>query len=133
MNAITFSISNNTSVLRVIFFTILSLNIFYSQAYASSSQDLKNATDAACDKIRICLKKQIPKREDVSPKMWTTIDKLVKQSCNSLYKMNDLMSDDKFVTPLTQCYEAMAKQDCEAIKNRHEPQECKKLQEISKL
>lgn len=108
---------------------ITSLLFVGGNSMAASNSDLKKASSIACDKIKMCIKEEAAKEQDLSPQMAAMIDNIAEQSCKSLYEINQLTAQDDLIEPIIECYEAMADSSCDDLKEGNKPQACVVLEE----
>lgn len=99
-----------------------------AHSFANDNAELKKASSAACNKLKMCIKKQTSEEQDLSPEMVKMIDKIAENSCKSLYEINELTAYDNLLEPITKCYQAMANSSCEELQNGHQPKACVELE-----
>lgn len=109
----------------LLFKTIIIASVLVASSYtfANDKAELKQAADAACDKIKMCIKKQATD-EGMSPEMVKMIDNIAENSCKSLYQINELTAYDNLLDPITSCYKAMAKSSCADLEEGKQPKAC---------
>jgi len=114
--------------------TIISILFASASSIADDKVQLQKASEAACGKIKMCIKKQATEEGDISPEMLKMIDKIAENSCKSLYEINEVTAYDNLVEPISKCYEAMANSSCADLVDGKQPQACIDLEkEVEKM
>lgn len=110
----------------LLFKTIIIVTTLFMSTYtlANDNAELNEAAEAACGKIKMCIKQQASESQHMSPEMLKMIDQMAETSCKSLYQINEVTANDNLVEPIIKCYEAMAKSPCSDLEDGAQPQAC---------
>lgn len=98
---------------------------------ALAQNELQQAADALCQKVRGCALAQV-RQEDMTPEMQAMMEPMLKSMCASMTAgIEDAPVDHKLYQPAVACMRSMADLSCEQMETLDDgTPECRRYQEI---
>jgi hypothetical protein len=98
---------------------------------ALAQNELQQAADALCEKVRSCAMAQV-RQEDMTPEMRAMMEPMLENMCTRMRAgVADAPVDHKLYEPAVACMRSMADLSCEQIESLADgTPECRRYQEI---
>jgi hypothetical protein len=98
---------------------------------ALAENELQQAADALCQKVRSCALAQV-RQQDMTPEMQAMMEPMLKSMCASMSAgIEDAPADHKLYQPAVACMRSMAALSCEQMEALDDgTPECRRYQEI---